>query len=83
MQTSPVPGLRVEVFPAYGSASVTATLPISSTLQPARETTAPNVSYPASTSSDLFTLAGTSSYFGLRFSGASVCTMPGDASLFP
>ncbi len=66
-----MPGLYVEVFPGYGNASVPAVLPIPSSLKPARVTTAPNVSYASASTGGVFTLAGATTYFGLRFSGES------------
>ena len=69
LQPGSSPGLYVEVFPKYGNSSVPAVLPIPTSVQPARVTTAANLSYPESSSSDLFQLAGVSTYFGLRFSG--------------
>ena len=70
LQPGPSPGLYVEVFPSYGSSSVPAVLPIPASLQPARVTAASNFSYAESSTSDLFKLAGVSTYFALRFSGA-------------
>ena len=68
-QGGPAPGLYVEVFPAYGSASAPPTLPIPAGLQPARVATAANLSYASANAGGVFTLAGASTYFGLRFSG--------------
>ena len=64
-----MPGLYVEVFPGYGNASAPPVLPIPGGLRPARVATAPNVSYASASSGGVFTLAGATTYFGLRFSG--------------
>lgn len=54
----------------YGSLSQVASLPIPRSLRATRTSTAPNISYPESANSDLFSLAGgTTTYFGLRFTG--------------
>ena len=59
----------MEVFPSYGSSSATPALPIPSSLQPARVSTAANLSYASVTTGGIFQLAGATTYFGLRFSG--------------
>ena len=53
----------------YGNSSVAPVLPIPTSLQPTRVTTAANISYASSTTVGLVQLAGATSYFGLRFSG--------------
>jgi len=59
-----------QVFQSYGNASVTAALPIPASLQPSSVATAPNISYPDSAASDLYSFTGNvTKYFGLRFTG--------------
>ena len=65
------PGLYVEAFPTYGSASAPTALPIPSNVLPATVATTPNISFPAKSNSDLCKLAGASIYFGLRFTGGA------------
>ena len=52
-------------------------MPIPAGLQPSRTGSAPNISYPDSTNSSLFQLAGgATTYFGLRFSGEQTGVEP-------
>jgi len=70
LQPGAMPGLYVQAFLSYGSASKTAALPIPASLQPTSVAFAPNVSYPDVAASALFGLAGgATTYFGLRFTG--------------
>ena len=71
LQPGAMPGLYVQAFVPYGSASKAAALPIPASLQPSSVAFATNISYPDVASSGLFSLArGATTYFGLRFTGA-------------
>ena len=70
LQPGAMPGLYVQAFVPYGSASKTAALPIPASLRPSAVAFAPNVSYPDVAASALFGFAGgATTYFGLRFLG--------------
>ena len=74
-----LPGLYVQVYNPYTSRI----LPIPASASPNSFGSVPNISYPDVTNSALFTLAGASINFGLRFAGEPthvLCKDSGDAS---
>ena len=65
-------------FVPYGSTKATAALPIPTTKQPSFVGSAQNISYPDIAASALLNFTGgATTYFGLRFTGASCCTNAG------
>ena len=64
--------LRAQAFVPYGNVTVTAALPIPTSLQPKFVASASNISYADIAASDLLKFAGgATTYFGLRFTGES------------